>query len=284
MYNNVSPDEKSDQQMEKEGPDVFPVRYEGGAMNCCRFGGGEDCITVIPGVSVLPLSGSGEALASLFEDFLGDYTFYVFDIRSNITKGFSVEEMAEEIFCALRSLGVEKTNVYGISHGGMIGQALAAMHPETVEKLLLGSTAARTENGTKELFEKWISLAETRQRRELAETVCRDICSEKTAMACIDGMAKLSEKYSDAYLDRFAATVYSMLGFDMTDSLGKIGCETVVVGSEGDRIFGPEASRILAEGIGCELFLYKSEYGHAVYDEAPDYREKFRNFLKTGIF
>jgi hypothetical protein len=35
---------------------------------------------------------------------------------------------------------------------------------------------------------------------------------------------------------------------------------------------------MIAKKIWAELFIYE-KYGHSVYDEAPDFREKMLNFL-----
>ena len=74
-------------------------------------------------------------------------------------------------------------------------------------------------------------------------------------------------------------------GYDVREELHNIKCPTFVVGCEGDRVFGPEASRQIYEGVSmgndkCELYIYDDSYGHAVYDEAPDFKERLYNFMK----
>ena len=74
-------------------------------------------------------------------------------------------------------------------------------------------------------------------------------------------------------------------GYDVREDLDKIKCPAFVIGCEGDRVFGAEASRMIYEGISkgndkCELYIYDDSYGHAVYDEAPDYKDRIYDFLK----
>jgi hypothetical protein len=55
----------------------------------------------------------------------------------------------------------------------------------------------------------------------------------------------------------------------------------LALGSEGDRVTTPEGSRQIAEKLGCAIYLYDSSYGHAVYDEAPDYKERILAFFQA---
>ena len=50
--------------------------------------------------------------------------------------------------------------------------------------------------------------------------------------------------------------------------------------SNDDKIFGGETTKNLAKKINCEYYLY-NEYGHAVYDEAPDFRGRMLKFLQN---
>ena len=58
----------------------------------------------------------------------------------------------------------------------------------------------------------------------------------------------------------------------------------LVIGSNDDNVLGGEASVKIYDKLkdhpGCELYMYDG-YGHAVYDLAPDYRERMLNFYKS---
>ena len=53
----------------------------------------------------------------------------------------------------------------------------------------------------------------------------------------------------------------------------------LVVGSLGDDVMTAEASRQIADSAGGTLRMYGREFPHAVYDEAPDFLEKVREFF-----
>ena len=87
------------------------------------------------------------------------------------------------------------------------------------------------------------------------------------------------EGMSNEDLERFMILARGIERFDITGDLHRISCPVLVLGAGKDRIFGPEASEEIAEIIGCSCYIYK-EYGHAVYDEAPDYQDRILEFLK----
>ena len=53
---------------------------------------------------------------------------------------YRIAEMADDASNLIRSLGLERVRVYGISMGGMIAQELALRHPEQVGMMVLGCT------------------------------------------------------------------------------------------------------------------------------------------------
>ena len=38
----------------------------------------------------------------------------------------------------------------------------------------------------------------------------------------------------------------------------------------------------IAEKLGCPIYLYGGEYGHCVFDEAPDYKQRMYHFFKES--
>ena len=83
---------------------------------------------------------------------------------------------------------------------------------------------------------------------------------------------------TDEEIQRFIKLASTIYGFDIEKDLWKIRCKTLVIWSNNDLIFGWESAKNLAEKLNCELYLYDN-YGHAVYDEAPDFRNRMLKFL-----
>ena len=70
-----------------------------------------------------------------------------------------------------------------------------------------------------------------------------------------------------------------MNGFDIIKDLKEINYPVLVIGAKDDKIFGEAKAIEIAEHLKSkELFIYDG-YGHAVYDFAPDYKERILNFF-----
>ena len=57
---------------------------------------------------------------------------------------YTVEQMADDASNLLKALNMPKAKVFGVSMGGLIAQELVLRHPEQVERVVLGCTAAAT--------------------------------------------------------------------------------------------------------------------------------------------
>jgi pimeloyl-ACP methyl ester carboxylesterase len=70
-----------------------------------------------------------------------------------------------------------------------------------------------------------------------------------------------------------------VLAFDVSDEIQAIACPALVLGAGEDRVLGVQASYDLIEALHGESYIYEG-YGHAAYDEAPDYLDHIAAFLK----
>jgi len=248
-------------------------------MNYLRFGNGVKTLIILPGLSIKPVTLSAQAVAQGFADFTDEYTVYLFDRRTNIPGTYSIDEMAEDTAKVIRALGIENADFFGTSQGGMIAMSIAIKYPEIVNKMVLGSTAARTNENLQSVIDDWISLAEAKDGYKLNEVVSQAIYSETVYADYKDIILAAGNDISEEEMDRFVILASSIYSLDIYDELDKITCEVLVIGSEGDRVTTADASREIAEKLGCEYYFYDATYGHAVYDEAPDYRGRLLEFF-----
>jgi pimeloyl-ACP methyl ester carboxylesterase len=52
----------------------------------------------------------------------------------------SIEGMAEDMAAVIRELGYERVDLFGLSMGGMVAQAIAALAPELIDRLILAGS------------------------------------------------------------------------------------------------------------------------------------------------
>lgn len=252
------------------------VRVNDIEMEYCSFGSGERAFVILPGVSVRSVILSAKAIAAAYRDFGEAYTVYIFDRRENMPSPYPVRQMARDTAAVMRKLGISGADVFGASQGGMIAMCLAIDAPELVHKLVLGSTAAAVENsGT----DRWIELAKSGDMTALTAQMIDSLYSENTIGKYKELLVHMNDHVTERDIERFILQCEAIDGFDVTGELGGITCPTLVIGVEGDRVIPSACSHRIAELIGCELYMYGPEYGHCVFDEAPDYKQRMLDFF-----
>ncbi len=255
-------------------------------MQYASFGHGDKTMVMIPGLSLKPVSPLALMIEKSYEVFTKDYTVYLLDRRDNAPSDYTAEEMVEDTYMALKELGVESAYFLGASQGGAITMELAIMHPDMVKGMAIGSSAAYVNEMGASVLETWLDLSNKRESLSLAEHMIDVIYSKNTLSANRDSLIKAFSNLNEEELVQFINLCEGFRSYDIRDRLGEIKCPTIVIGCEGDKVFGADASREIYEGIStgnvkCELYIYSNSYGHAVYDEAPDYKERVYNFFEN---
>lgn len=248
-------------------------------MDYCRFGNGKRIFVIIPGLSLVPVTPSEEAVAGYYSSLTDEFTIYMFDRRKNVPVGYSIENMADDTAAVMKDLGIKKACLFGASQGGMIVLSIAVNHPELVEKAVVGSASSRP-SGRRSVIEDWVDIAADRNKDKLVSSMLDTIYSENTLGKYRDTMISAYDSIPDIDYEQFSIIAKPITSFNIYDRLTEISCPLLVMGCDGDRVFSGDDSRDIAEKTGCQLIMYGREYGHAVYDEAPDYVSNIKNFLQ----
>ena len=264
------------------GKQVGTVETGSFSMDYLLFGKGKESLVIIPGLSVQSVMGAADAVVESYQLLADSFTIYLLDQRRGVPDSYPVSEMAQDAFEALRALGISRTHLFGVSLGGMIAMKLAIGHPELVQKLALGSTAACVSQEQYQLIDQWVTLAEQRDARTLYLAFGEAIYPPDVLERARGQFEEAAKTVTAQDLRRFTILAHGIQGFDVSGDLGKIDCPVLAIGSSDDRIFGAETTLpiadILGESPGFEMHLYDS-YGHAAYDTAPDYKERLLRFF-----
>ena len=248
-------------------------------MDYLAFGSGEKSLIVIPGLSIHSVMGLADAIETSYSDFTDEYTVYVFDRAKNISEGYTVRDMASDTASAMQALGIEGAAIFGASQGGMIAMYIAIDHPELVNKMILCSTLAAPNDTFLATVNEWIALAQAKDEEGLLESFADKVYSESTLSAYRDVLISSNAGITDEEYARFIILASACLTFDCSEELDKIQCPTLVIGAEGDKVLTSEGPKAIAAALGCESFIYDESFGHAVYDEAGDIKERYLEFL-----
>lgn len=252
------------------------------SMDFFRFGRGEKALVILPGLSVRSVINYAASVAAAYRLLTDDFTVYVIDRRKELPASYSVFDMASDTAEALDTMGLRGASILGASQGGMIAMTMAARRLYSPEKLILASTSACVTDEGFKTVEKWASLAKSGNTTELYLNFGEAIYHQGIFEMIRELLSEDSKNVTRDELDRFVILAEGMRNFDVTGELEDISCPVYVVGSKDDRVLGPDAAGYIAAHLknsSHELYMYDG-YGHAVYDTAPDFKERVLSFLK----
>ena len=270
---------KQEEQTDSDTAVVKTVEIGENEMDYIVFGKGEKTFVIIPGLSVHSVMPLKDSIAEAYKDFTEEYTVYLFDRPKNLEEGCTIEDLAEETSQAMINLGIENADIFWASQGGMIAQYIAIDHPELVHKLILGSTLSKQNETFSVVGQKWVELAENKDEQGLLENFVDVVYSQATLDQYRDTLIESNKGITDEEYARFIILAKSCLTFDCYDKLDQIKCDVLVLGCEGDKVVTVEGSKEIADKLNCEIYIYDDSYGHGVYDEASDYKQRCLDFL-----
>ena len=258
------------------------IKIGNATMNYAQFGTGAKNLIMIPGLGDGLRTNSKLALmyAFLYGKFAKDYTVYVFSPIIEMPDRYSTRKIARDMREAAKLLGIEKTDIIGVSMGGMIAQHLAADYPELVEKLVLVVSSARKNQYIQAVISSWIEMAKREDYHKLMVDSLKKMYT-KAYLEKNEWMIPIAGKIGKPKsFERFITMANACIHHNAYEKLPKIQAETLVIGGELDRTVGGKASKELAAMIpNAELKMYE-EYGHALYEEAKDFNQTVLAFLQ----
>lgn len=248
-------------------------------IDCIAFGSGTRPLVMIQGLNTRGIKGAGASLAWMYRIFVKDYRVYFFDRRAEVSDGFSVRDMAADVAAAMDKLQLRAADVLGVSQGGMIAQHLAIERPDLVRKLVLAVTLSRDNDTVSRTVQHWIKLTEQNQMKELISDMAIKMYSDAYLKRYRPFLPLLTVLQKPKDIPRFLILAKACLGCKAHEELQKIQCPVLVIGGEKDQVVGADASREIAEQLGCRIHMYK-DLGHAAYEEAKDFNQRVYDFLQ----
>ena len=258
------------------------VTFPDTEMEYLRFGTGKKILIMLPGLGDGLRSSYGMALpvALMYRMYAREYTVYMFSRNRVLPRGCTTADMAGHVAQAMDLLGIEKAHILGVSMGGMIAQHLAADYPEKVEKLILVVTAARPNPILTDSVTLWMHQAEEGDHTALMDSNLQRIYSEgyyRRNKWMVPLLGKFTRPKS---YERFLIMARACLDHDSFGKLPSITAPTLVMGGGKDETLGGDASREIAEAIpGAKLRMFP-QWGHGLYEEAPEFNREVLEFLR----
>lgn len=259
------------------------VKLRGNEMDYFTFGSGKTPFVMLPGMGVKSVISSAEGVASAYRIFADDFTVTCLDRTKFLSENDNIDKLADDTAEAMRALGIQNAYVFGVSQGGMIALSLAIRHPDLVGRLLLASSCARLHPVAVEVMTRWAELAKSGDADAFCDYFIDVLYGREFAEKFGTFIRFAHKDVTKADFRHFILLGMASDGFDVYDSLDKIKCPVMVIGAKNDRVLGAQASVEIAERLGCPIYMYGEEYGHCVFDEAPDYKQRIYDFFISEV-
>jgi pimeloyl-ACP methyl ester carboxylesterase len=160
----------------------------------------------------------------------------------------SIDEFAEDVAEFIEALELGPAHVHGGSMGGMIALALAARHPELVDRLVITCTSARADNSARMMYRTWRTAAKAGSEA-LAELTSlqgfsRGFWDRPEGPATVGAFVTA---LSTTTPDEFLRDLTAIESVDLEDDIPHVRAPTLLLGADEDVITPLSAS---SSGIG----------------------------------
>ena len=217
--------------------------------------------------------------------FARHFRTITFDVRGERRLENGVGDLVRDAVSLLDHLGVKKAHVFGTSLGGFVGQELALLRPDLVDRLVLVSTSCGG-RGAESMSPRaladmlgWSSLSsEGGVRRGLTTATSGTYRAEHADEFEQIVSWRLADAPSDAAYYQLAM---AGAGFDLSCDVGHITSPTLVIhGAEDRYVPGANAAALAAAIPGAKLRVL-DHAGHLVFIERfADVNREVISFLK----
>jgi pimeloyl-ACP methyl ester carboxylesterase len=215
---------------------------------------------------------SRQMFAALVPHLSKHFTVIAYDQRDcgeteGPARASTLVDLANDAQQFIEALGLRRAHVFGSSFGGRVAQALALLHPRSVDQLVLGSTWPLPRPYEELCPDAW-RLAEL--RRGLPATA-EELATWFFPEAFLEQRRELRRLFANARPEsarsaRRVATVQTTLERGVAD----IVAPTLVLAGELDRVVPPGVTLSMADRIrGAEVVLLPA-IGHVAALQAPE--------------
>ena len=251
------------------------------SMDYISFGSGQKILIMIPGLGdgLKTVKGMAIPLAMIYRQYTKKYKVYIFSRKTNLKQGYSIKDMAKDQVEAMKTLGISRASILGVSQGGMIAQHIAIDYPNFVEKLILAVTLSQQNETVQNVVSSWISMAKANDYKSIIIDTAEKSYSENFIKKYRPLYPILSRIGKPKNFNRFIIQANACINHNTYDELEKINCPTLVIGGDSDKVVGKKSSEEIANKIpNSKLILYKG-LGHMAFEEAKDFNYQILDFL-----
>lgn len=161
---------------------------------------------------------------------------------------YTIAQLGQDVLALMDRLGLARAAYCGLSIGGMVGQWLAAHHPERVRELVLLTTTAHFEDQA-----PWLERAATVRAAGTTEVIADAVLARwftpDWAASHAARIAELRAMICATPATGYAACCVAIGEMDLRPDLSRITAPTLVIGGAQDPSIPPAHQRAIAQAL-----------------------------------
>lgn len=184
---------------------------------------------------------------------------------NNPGQSFEFSDLAAITRDLLDHLGIARIHLIGVSVGGEVAQAFAALYPQRVDRLILSSTACHTAPARAALWQQRIDEVEAHGMGAIAIPTAQRWFSAHFASDHPDVVQGLASAIASTDDRAFCGLGAVIAGMDLRDANREITAPTLITFGSEDHNTGAAAAAMIAStipGARAELFTGSGHFPH----------------------
>lgn len=242
--------------------------------------------------TIVCISGAKQTMAawrSFISHFVSEYSVVVFDLpgqgRASILSGnpgITFEEQIEVLHSIVDATNRNGTVILAAaSWGTIISAALAARHPELVDKMILGSFGAKPNKAIIEVIREGQRLFDENKTEDIAPLMIEKFAQHIPDTQKKQIIAQFSDMSREQFLSFYEHCEFVEKATDIEDfvDLTKIKASTLILSGEYDAILDQGDIKLASTRIPNCVYKMIPGAGHFLHWERPDILHTYSEFL-----
>ncbi|GHD59746.1 3-oxoadipate enol-lactonase [Thalassobaculum fulvum] len=181
--------------------------------------------------------------------------------QSQVPDGaYTIDMLTEDAVGLLDHLGIARAHFCGLSKGGMVGQRLATLHPERVDRLVLADTSAYM--GPADLWEGRIQIAEGQGMAGLVDSTINRWFTAPFQAKDPGAVAKIRAMILATEVKGFVGCCRAIQAMDQRETIAAIAAPTLIIVGADDSGTTPDMARDIQERIPHSHLTILPEAAH----------------------
>jgi len=193
---------------------------------------------------------------------------------------YGVEQLSQQLAAVLRSEGVQRTHVAGISLGGLVAQHFAAHNPNVVDRLALIDTTPRYVDEMRKMWVERAATARSAGTRALIDGLLQIWFTPEFTTKNPPAVRYVRDTISRTSGEGYALACEALGAADLRSLVKDIKAKTLVICGENDVPPFLDAARWLAAELPKAELRWLGPARHASVLEQPEaFRQALQGFL-----